>query len=62
MKMEIWDRFSLVSQNKIKLNKSSLEEEYERIEALHHRNDQALKDYLFIKENLIDLQLGNNKS
>jgi len=57
MKMDIWDRFALVSQNKIMRNKSSLEEEYQKIEKLHQKNDLALKDYLFIKENLIEFQM-----
>lgn len=54
----IWNRFSLVSQNKIKRNKSSLEAEYQKIEFLHQKNDLALKDYLYIKENLIEIQLN----
>ena len=56
MNMGIWDRFSLAPQNKIERNKSSLEAEYEKIELLHQKNDLALKDYLYIKENLIEIQ------
>ena len=44
------------SRNKILRNRSTLEEEFKKIEILHQKNDVALKEYLSIKENLIEMQ------
>lgn len=33
-----------------------MDEEYRKIEILHQKNDAALREYLSIKENLIEIQ------